>query len=113
MARSAAVNRALAGGLRLVGGTRARTSIGLFEQTSAGYGEIWYDIGGRKATGRSVTAEAVLETLYSIGGVTSPALDDESVFRGHPLVTHAPAAATVFYLLWPALVISAGIVVKG
>jgi len=89
------------------------TSIGLFEQTSAGYGEIWYDIGGRKATGRSVTAEAVLETLYSIGGVTSPALDDESVFRGHPLVTHAPAAATVFYLLWPALVISAGIVVKG
>ncbi len=25
------------------------TSIGLFEQTSAHYGEIWYDLGGRKA----------------------------------------------------------------
>ena len=89
------------------------TSIGLFEQTSAGYGEITYDVGGRKATGRSVTAEAVLETLYSVAGVTPPAPDDESQFSGHPLVTRAPGAATVFYLLWPALVISAGTVVRG
>lgn len=89
------------------------TSIGLFEQTSAGYGEIRYDIGGRKAVGRSVTAEAVLETLYSVAGVTSHAPDDDAEFRGHPLITRAPAAAAVFYLLWPALVISAGIVVRG
>jgi hypothetical protein len=89
------------------------TSIGLFEQTSSGYGEIRYDVGGRKATGRSVTAEAVLETLYSVAGVTPPAPDDDAEFRGHPLVTRAPAAAAVFYLLWPALVISAAIVVRG
>ncbi len=89
------------------------TAIGLFEQTSAGYGEINYDVGGRKTSGRSVTAEAVLETLYSVAGVTPPAPDDESMFRGHPLVTHAPGATLVFYLLWPALVISAGIVAKG
>ena len=68
------------------------TSIGLFEQTSAGYGEIWYDIGGRKSVGRSVTAEAVLETLYSLAGTPPPAADDEGVFRGHPLVTRAPGA---------------------
>jgi len=89
------------------------TSIGLFEQTSAGYGEIWYDIGGRKSAGRSVTAEAVLETLYSLAGTPPPAADDEGVFRGHPLVTHAPGAATVFYLLWPALVVSAAVVARG
>ena len=89
------------------------TSIGLFEQTSAGYGEIRYDVGGRIAIGRSVTAEAVLETLYSVAGVTPPAPDDDAEFRGHPLVTRAHAAALVFYLLWPALVISAGIVVRG
>src|SRR5205823_6359820 len=28
------------------------TSIGLFEQTSAHYGEIWYELGGRKAMSR-------------------------------------------------------------
>ncbi len=89
------------------------TSIGLFEQTSAGYGEIWYDIGGRKSAGRSVTVEAVLETLYSLAGTPPPAADDEGVFRGHPLVTRATGAATVFYLLWPALVVSAAVVARG
>jgi hypothetical protein len=89
------------------------TSIGLFEQTSAGYGEIWYDIGGRKSVGRSVTTEAVLETLYSLAGTPPPAADDDGVFRGHPLVTRAPGAATVFYLLWPALVVSAAVVARG
>ena len=89
------------------------TSIGLFEQTSAGYGEIRYDVGGRKAVGRAVTAEAALETVYSLAGVTVSLADDEGVFRGHPLITRAPGAATVFYVLWPALVISAGIVARG
>ena len=89
------------------------TSIGLFEQTSAGYGEIWYDIGGRKSAGRSVTVEAVLETLYSLAGTPPPAADDEGVFRGHPLVTRAAGAAAVFYLLWPALVVSAAVVARG
>jgi ABC-2 type transport system permease protein len=89
------------------------TSIGLFEQTSGGYGEIWYDIGGRKSAGRSVTTEAVLETLYSLAGTPPPAADDEGVFRGHPLVTRATGAAAVFYLLWPALLVSAAVVARG
>ncbi len=89
------------------------TSIGLFEQTSAGYGEIWYDVGGRKAVGRSVTAEAALETLYSLASVMPVVADDGAVFRGHPLVTRAPGAALVFYLLWPAMVVSAGVWARG
>ena len=89
------------------------TSIGLFEQTSAGYGEIWYDVGGRKAVGRSVTAEAALETLYSLASVTPVVADDGGVFRGHPLVTRAPGAALVFYLLWPAMVVSTAILARG
>jgi ABC-2 type transport system permease protein len=88
------------------------TSIGLFEQTSAGYGEIWYDIGGRKSVGRSVTAEAALETLYSTAGVPPPAAD-EDVFRGHPLVARTAGAPLVFYVLWPALVMSAAVVARG
>lgn len=88
------------------------TSIGLFEQTSAGYGEIWYDVGGRKAVGRSVTAEAVLETLYSTAGVAAPVADDEGIFRGHPLITRAPGAALAFYGLWPALTLMGAVLAK-
>lgn len=88
------------------------TSIGLFEQTSAGYGEIWYDVGGRKTVGRAVTAEAALETVYSLAGVTTSPADDEDVFRGHPLVTRSPGAALTFYVIWPALVVSAAVLAK-
>jgi hypothetical protein len=90
---------------------QSATSIGLFEQTSAGYGEIWYDLQGKKAVGRSVTAESALETIYSLAGVT-PMADEEPAFRGHPLLARPAKAAAVFYLLWPALVVSAGIVAR-
>ena len=91
---------------------QSATSIGLFEQTSAGYGEIWYDVQGKKAVARAVTAEAALETIFSLAGVT-PAADEEPVFRGHPLLARPAKAAAVFYLLWPALVVSAAIIARG
>jgi ABC-2 type transport system permease protein len=84
---------------------QSATSIGLFEQTSTGYGEIWYDIQGKKAMSRAVTAEVVLETIYSLAGVT-PAAESGDVFRGHPLMARPAKAAMVFYMLWPALVVS-------
>lgn len=90
---------------------QSATSIGLFEQTSTGYGEIWYDIQGKKTMGRSVTAESVLETIYALAGVT-PVADDEPVFRGHPLLARAKGAAVVFYVLWPALVGALAIVAR-
>ncbi len=91
---------------------QSATSIGLFEQTSAGYGEIWYDIQGRKATSRAVTAEAVLETIYLLAGA-SPEPDTDPVFRGHPLMTRPAKAAAVLYLLWPALIVSVAIAIRG
>src|SRR5262249_49656664 len=33
------------------------TSIGLYEQASAHYGEIWYDLGGRRAMSRTTTVD--------------------------------------------------------
>jgi len=89
------------------------TSIGLFEQTSASYGEIWYDVQGRKAVSRSITAEALLETLYSLAGVTPPGEDNDGTFRGHPLMARPTGAAAIFYGLWPALVVAAAFVGKG
>jgi ABC-2 type transport system permease protein len=88
------------------------TSIGLFEQTSAGYGEIWYEIQGKKAMSRAVTAESVLDTMYSLAGV-SPAAENGEIFRGHPLMARPAKAALVFYVLWPALIVSAAIATQG
>ena len=38
------------------------TSTGLFEQTAPHYGEIWYELGGRRAMSRVTTADGVLES---------------------------------------------------
>jgi ABC-2 type transport system permease protein len=80
------------------------TSIGLFEQTSASYGEIWYDVGGYHAVTRSTTAESLLETIYSLAGVAGPMEEEASVFRGHPLPAQPTGARAIFYVLWPAAV---------
>jgi ABC-2 type transport system permease protein len=88
------------------------TSIGLFEQTSAHYGEIWYDLGGRKTMSRTTTAEGVLEAIFSLAGAAPPPPGEEDIFRGHPLASQPRGAALVFYGVWPALVLLAGFVVR-
>jgi len=90
---------------------QSATSIGLFEQTSAGYGEIWYDLDGKKAMSRAVTAESVLETIYSLSGV-GPEAESGDVFRGHPLMARPAKATMVFYVLWPALIASAAVAIR-
>src|SRR5262249_33816941 len=54
----------------------ANTSTGLFEQTSQHYGEIWYELGGHRTMSRLTTADGVLETIYSLAGVTAPQESD-------------------------------------
>ena len=88
------------------------TATGLFEQTSPHYGEIWYELAGKKEMSRVTTAEGVLETIYALAGVAPPAEDDESIFRGHPLAVPPKGAAIVFYGIWPAVVIAAGILIR-
>jgi hypothetical protein len=90
----------------------ANTSTGLFEQTSQHYGEIWYDLGGRRAMSRTTTAEGVLETIYSLAGITPPQEDGDAIFRGHPLAVPPKRAAAVFYGIWPALVIAGGVFLR-
>jgi ABC-type transport system involved in multi-copper enzyme maturation permease subunit len=82
----------------------AATSTGLFEQASAHYGEIWYDLDGRRAMSRSTTAEGVLETIFDLAGVVPGAVTDADIFRGHPLAVPPKGAAALFYGVWPALV---------
>ncbi|MEI6668747.1 MAG: hypothetical protein WCP29_11375 [Acidobacteriota bacterium] len=84
------------------------TSIGLFEQTNPQYGEIWYDLGGRRAMSRVTTADGVLEAIYDLARITPPAESDEALFRGHPLAVPPRGANWVFYGLWPVAVVAAG-----
>ena len=88
------------------------TSIGLFEQTSANYGEIWYELGGKKEMSRITTAEGALETIYSLAGIPPPVEDEEAVFRGHPLAVPPKGAAIVFYGIWPALVVLSSVLTR-
>jgi ABC-2 type transport system permease protein len=88
------------------------TSIGLFEQTRDQYGEIWYELGGRKTMSRITTAEGVLEAIYSLAGVAAPPDTSEIVFRGHPLAFPPKGAGTMFYVVWPAMVAAAGLIVR-
>jgi hypothetical protein len=88
------------------------TSIGLFEQTSEHYGEIWYELDGRKEMSRVTTAEGALESIYSVAGMKPPVENDEDVFRGHPLAVAPNGAAAIFYVAWPAVILVLGIFVS-
>jgi hypothetical protein len=90
----------------------AQTTTGLFEQAGQHYGEVWYELGRRREMSRSTTAEAVLETIYSLAGVQPPQESVEAIFRGHPLAVPPKRAAAVFYGIWPALVVASGLFLR-
>jgi ABC-2 type transport system permease protein len=85
----------------------SRTSSGLYESADPGYGEIWYDIGGRRTLNRATTDEAVLETIFELAGV-SPGEEDEQAFPGYPLDARPVGAAVMFYGVWPAVMAGLG-----
>jgi len=83
----------------------SNTAIGLFEQTTPHYGEIWYELGGKREMSRATTAESALETIYDLAGVKPPVETDDEIFRGHPLAAAPKGAAAVFYGIWPAAIV--------
>jgi len=76
------------------------TSTGLFEQTADQYGEIHYELNGKRLVSRVTTAEGVLESVLEIAGINAPP-DSGEIFRGHPLAARPRGAAAVFYVAWP------------
>jgi ABC-2 type transport system permease protein len=90
----------------------AATRTGMFEQTADAYGEIWYDVGGRRAVNRAVTAEAALETIFSLAGVEPRAERADEIFRGHPLAVAPRGAALIFYGIWPAAVAAGAVLTR-
>ncbi len=89
------------------------SSIGLFEQTLPHYGEVWYDLDGKRVMSRATTAEGVLEAIYSVAGVAQPTeTDEDGVYRGHPLAVPPRGAAVLFYGVWPALVLAGALFIR-
>jgi ABC-type transport system involved in multi-copper enzyme maturation permease subunit len=91
---------------------RSATSTGLFEQTSEKYGEIDYSLDGRTLSSRVTTAEGVLESVFTLAGITPPAESADDIFRGHPLAARPSGAAAVFYVVWPAAIAAMALVVQ-
>lgn len=87
----------------------AATTTGLFEQTREHYGEVWFELGGKRAMSRSTTADGVLSAIYDLAGVTAPEESGDDIFRGHPLAVPPRRAGAVFYGIWPAVVVAAGL----
>ena len=85
------------------------TATGLFEQADAHYGEIWYDLGGKRTVGRSATTDGVLDAIYELAGVQPPQ-ESEVGHRGHPLAAEPAGAAAVFYVIWPLAVFGLALV---
>lgn len=78
----------------------AHSRSGLFEAPGDRYGEIWYELAGRKVMSRSTTERIVLENLYTLARI-APRAATESEAAGHPLAAHAAGAAWIFYGIWP------------
>jgi hypothetical protein len=83
------------------------TATGLFEQTSEHYGEIWYDLGGRRIVGRATTTDAVLDAIYELAGITPPQ-EGAAGHPGHPLAVQPLGAVPLFYVIWPLGVLGLG-----
>jgi ABC-2 family transporter len=82
----------------------SQTSTGLFEQANANYGELWYDLGGKKAVSQITTPRGVLDTIYELAGVPLPQEGSASQ-PGHPLVAEPVGAFSLFYIVWPLAVL--------
>jgi ABC-2 type transport system permease protein len=80
---------------------------GLFASPDPNYGEIWYEVDGKRAMLKSVIEPVVLETIYGLAGIKTVTVTGESSYGGYPLRSDAPHAALIFFVLWPAIVLAA------
>jgi hypothetical protein len=78
---------------------------GLFEKPEDHYGEIWYEMNGRRVMERSTIEEVVLEQIYNLAAIAPPPRSEENAFSGYPLSVTSRGASWIFYGLWPLMII--------
>jgi hypothetical protein len=83
----------------------ARGRSGLFERPQDHYGEVWYELAGKRAMSRSTTEPIVLETIYELAGTHPATASNEAVYRGYPLAVRASHPVLIFFALWPMIVL--------
>ena len=83
---------------------QARGRSGLFARPGDHYGEVWYEVSGRRTMSRSATEEIVLPAIYEVAGVAQPTSEGGASYPGYPLAILPRHAAEVFFVLWPLLV---------
>jgi hypothetical protein len=91
----------------------ARGRSGLFERPQDHYGEVWYQLAGKRAMSRSTTEPIVLETIYDLAGTRPAAASNERVYPGYPLAARAPHPVLIFFVLWPLVVVGAWLWLRG
>jgi hypothetical protein len=79
----------------------ATSRSGLFERANDKYGEVWYELGGKREMTRSTTEPIVLETIYRLAGVPPPTPAETPAYPGYPLPKRSTAAPWFFFLVWP------------
>ena len=80
---------------------------GLFEGSGQHYGEIWYEVHGKRAMSRSVAEPVVLGAIYEAAGRAPPESAEENVYPGYPLAVRLSRNASFVLLAWPALILTA------
>jgi ABC-2 type transport system permease protein len=85
----------------------AGSRTGLFEGAEDHYGEIWYEMNGRKVMERSTIEPVVLEQIYALANVQPPGQSEENDFPGYPLAARPRHASLIFYGLLPLAIILA------
>jgi ABC-type transport system involved in multi-copper enzyme maturation permease subunit len=85
----------------------AKSRSGLFERPNEHYGEVWYELGGKREMTRSTTEPIILETIYALVGRAPPTPINEPPYPGYPLAARPASAAWVFFLVWPVCIIAA------
>ena len=84
---------------------------GLFEGATDHYGEVWYELDGRKVMSRSTTEPIVLDTLFKLAELPATVDPKRRAFRDIPWLRIHKARSGCFYLVWP-LAIGAALVEK-
>jgi len=79
----------------------AQGRTGLFGGATDHYGEVWYELDGRKVMSRSTTEPIVLDTLFKLAEIQPPQQSEGNAFSGHAVAADPTGAWLVFYLLWP------------
>ncbi len=80
---------------------------GLFASHDAHYGEIWYELSGKRVMLKSAIEPVVLETIYALAGITAVPVTAEDAYKGYPLNSESPFAAIVFFVAGPLIVVAA------